>query len=557
MAPQTEAEASRADGARNPLATALVAVVALAVVGVTYWRLYYGVDVSDESFYVAVPYRLVRGARLFVDETSVAQQLVGILLYPFVHAYVSLVGVGGIVLFVRHLQFVFSLAVAASIAVGLRAVLPTRQAVLVALTAVAFVPFQIHSLSYNTVGGGLFTAGCLLGFASLREPGRWSLRLLAGLCHGVAVFAYPPLIVGVAACYLVRLGIGRRKATLALDLPALALPLAGLAAVVAVAGFGRVRADYRHSRTTSVQHFDSHKLVSVAAHEWHTLRFWYLVVPALALVALLWRRLPVAARIVVLVLPLLVLPTKLRSVTSSLEYVAHYGWLALFLLPLARRRPGAVELFAVCWLPALVAGAVTGYTSSNGGVNAGIGFFPAALVSSVFLIWTLGGRFATAPVLITLALLTWFELPVYRDGPVSTLHARVNHGAFAGLLTTAAKRDFLVRLEGTVGGFGSSCRIVFFDDFPAGYLLTRAQADTTTVWLHGRTPPSLIAYYRRHGFPDVVVELAHIPYSVTGGRNEHYRRSNPLLAMLRTRSYRLVASRRDYLVYRRSSGCSA
>jgi hypothetical protein len=37
-------------------------------------------------------------------------------------------------------------------------------------------------------------------------------------------------------------------------------------------------------------------------------------------------------------------------------------------------------------LPALLAGITTGYTSSNGAVNVGIGFFPATIVTSVFLI---------------------------------------------------------------------------------------------------------------------------------------------------------------------------
>src|SRR5262249_47559117 len=45
---------------------------ALVVVGVTYWRSWYGVDLTDESFYVVLPYRFATGARPFVDETTVA-----------------------------------------------------------------------------------------------------------------------------------------------------------------------------------------------------------------------------------------------------------------------------------------------------------------------------------------------------------------------------------------------------------------------------------------------------------------------------------------------------
>ncbi len=550
---------------RERVSKVFASLVALVVLGVGYWRLYYGVDLTDESFYVAVPWRLAHGARPFVDEAAVAQQLAAVLLYPFVWAYGSLVGVGGVVLFLRHLQFLFSLAVLVAVVVGLRPVLATPRALLVGLAAVAFVPFQIHSLSYDTLGGGLFTAGCLLGFGSLREPQRRRLRLLAGVCHGLAVFVYPPLVAAVAVCYLIRLRLAHRRArreTLAIDLPALALPLAGLAALVAGVGVDRFRSDYRQSRTTSLQHWDAHKLVTVAAHEWHTLRFSYLLFSALAVAALLWTRRREAARLVLLVLPFCMLPPRLGAVTASLEYVAHYGWLALPLLPLVRHRSGAGQLFAACWLPALVAGLATGYTSSNGGVNVGVGFFPAAIVSSTFLIWALepasaGERraLAVAPVLVTLCFLLVFEaVPVYRDGPISTLDARVESGAFAGLLTNGRKQAFLARLHADVGALVPSCRILFFDDFPAGYLLTRARADTTSVWVHGRSREELLLRsYGRRRFPDVVVELRRIPYTETTQRSERYRSTQPLLRMLRAHGYRLVVRRADYLVYRRRS----
>ena len=54
------------------LATAAVAV-ALVALAFTWRRLFLGTDLSDEGFYVAVPYRLALGARPFVDEMSILQ----------------------------------------------------------------------------------------------------------------------------------------------------------------------------------------------------------------------------------------------------------------------------------------------------------------------------------------------------------------------------------------------------------------------------------------------------------------------------------------------------
>jgi hypothetical protein len=125
-------------------------------------------------------------------------------------------------------------------------------------------------VSYDTLGRGLFTAGCLLGFWSLRDPERQGVRVLAGLCHGLAVFVYPTLIGAVVVCYVLRLGLARgraRRETLAYDLPGLALPLVGMAALFASVGLHRVLGDFRHSRTSSVRHAEPHKLVLLATHE--------------------------------------------------------------------------------------------------------------------------------------------------------------------------------------------------------------------------------------------------------------------------------------------------
>ena len=86
-----------------------VASVALATVAIlTYVRLYFGVDFTDESFYAAVPYRFVLGARPLIDETNIVQQTPGVLLYPFVLLWNSVVGTDGIILYARHLHLVFA-----------------------------------------------------------------------------------------------------------------------------------------------------------------------------------------------------------------------------------------------------------------------------------------------------------------------------------------------------------------------------------------------------------------------------------------------------------------
>ena len=109
-------------GSARAARAAIGGVCLLAVLTLTYTRLFFGIDFTDESFYIAVPLRFVMGARPLIDETNVVQQTPGIILYPFVKVYVALFGLDGIVLFARHLHLLFSAVIAAAIFVGLRPV---------------------------------------------------------------------------------------------------------------------------------------------------------------------------------------------------------------------------------------------------------------------------------------------------------------------------------------------------------------------------------------------------------------------------------------------------
>jgi hypothetical protein len=332
--------------------------------------------------------------------------------------------------------------------------------------------------------------------------------------------------------------------------------------VAATAGLDRVAADYRDSVRYLGQAGGLDKLAAVALHQAAGWRFWYLVVVALAALALAWRRRRIAAAPVLFGLPLLAWPPDADFYTASLHYVAVYGWLAVPLYLAVRRRGDALALLAGVWLPALVAGITTAYSSANGSVNFGVGFFPAAIVTTVFLVWALEEAglprwAAVAPALCVLGLLLFMGSPLYRDGPESALRVRVRGGAFAGLLTSPRKRAFLGGLQRDLARAGSRCRILFFDDFPAGYLLTSARPDTNAAWSVSVArrdvaayQSALVRYYRRRGYPGMVVMMRRIPYAApSSARVERYAPDEPLLAMLRRRRYRRVVDTFDYTVY--------
>ncbi len=517
-----------------------------------------------------------------MDETTVAQQA-GLLVFPFVWLYQLAAGVDGVVLFVRHLQFVLSLLVGTAIFVSLRSVLRSgAAALLLACTAVAFVPFDIHSLSYNTIGGGLFTVGCLLGYLSLRPRTTVAWLVVAGVCCGLAVFAYPSLVVAVVACFGLRLALEPsrwRREVVGFGVPALVVGCAAMGAVVGVAGLHDVVSGYHRSSDYLGHSGGIGKVGDVFGHEWSTLHFWYLVLPALVLLGVLWHVRRRLAPLVLVALPLLVLPGSLYNsfdsptYTATLEYVSHYGALALPLLVFVWPRAEARRLFAAVWLPALVAGFATAYSSTNGGVNFGIGFFPATLVTTAFLIWAIQDSLAATraaprpvvwPAVIVPALLVALGGAVYRDGPISNLTTAASSGPYAGIRTSLNKELFLEQFRRDLARIGPHCRIAFFRDFPAGYLLAAKRGDTNSAWIAtvapGKTEAyqrTLIRYWESHGFPDVAVLVKRIPYDARKlARKEHYRTNTPLYALVHSPMYRPLSTHYNYVTYaRRGTTC--
>jgi hypothetical protein len=502
----------------------------------------------------------------------VAQQA-ALLVVPFVWVWNELVGVDGVVLFVRHLQFLFSLLVAAAVYVSLRGVLRSGSAALLAaVAAVAFVPFDIHSLSYNTLGSGLFTAGCLLAFRSLVPRAGAGWLVVAGLCSGLAVFAYPSLVVAVIAAFAIRIGLEPprwRREIVAFGLPALVVAGVAMAAVLGSAGFHAVVDGYRRSSRYLGHTGSVGKLGDAFDHQRSTLHFWYLVLPALVLLLLAWRHRRGLAPVLLVALPLLVLPVSvghaLDSYTATLEYVAHYGALALPLLLLVWPRVEARRLFAAVWLPAFLAGLATAWSSNNGGVNFGVGFLPAIFVTTAFLTWALedasAERLALWPALVVPVLLVVLGWQVYRDGPVSTLDTTVAGGPYAGLQTSLNKKLWLEEIGRDLERLGKQCRIAFFRDFPGGYLLAHSEPDTNSAWVatvaKDKTDAyqqTLVRYWERHGLPDVIARIKRIPYeSRKLARLERYRADTPLMRLL-TSSYRPISAHYNYELYARRSG---
>ena len=519
-----------------------MAVLAIAIVALAFaWRrLFLGTDLSDEGFYVAVPYRFALGARPFVDEMNILQTA-ALFSAPFVKVYVWLAGgATGIVLFMRHLYLLWTLVVAGTVCAGFRHVVRWELALLAGLVCCTLVIAMISDLSYNTLGAGLLVIGMSLGAWALVGGGRDRLLVAAGVAQALAALAYPTLIVvlPVAAVCLVLVASGRRRRALRAWAAGALATLAAETVLLASFGVGNVLRCVRYQRA------DWSRLNSGGGPDklWHVVSgatghialFPLIVVGALA-VWLAYRRWPLA-RLLLVLAPLALLPFGEQLVSGADGFAVVYGLAApyFFLFVATERREQAARLLAWGYLPALAAALVTGYSSAGGWLAMDVGLLPAVVLSGVMLALALSPRSGeradlrrVLPVAALLALTGILAVTVVyeyqflpRAVPYAKLTVTLHGGPYAGIRTTPSRAAYLIQLRADLSCVAApSDRLLFFYQVPAFYLFWPHRVATNSVWISspkgldvnddpGPLPPATLAYYRRrHLLPDVVVRI--------------------------------------------------
>jgi hypothetical protein len=590
---------------RTSWLTLVVVLVVLGAIGFTEWRLWQGVDLVDESYYVAVPYRFSLGARPFLDETGVLQ-VPTLLTYPLIKPFVAAQGgqANGIMMYTRHLYLVFVLCIAASVFFALRRLVRWQFALLLATLYVTFVLFELTQLSYNTMGAGFLTLGVAVGIQAFVgakgdllpdiDERRRLIRVgLAGLAHGLAGFAFPTLWVMVpvfaASLWMIvrttRRGDGRLKASsrrqaaliLGAYCGAAALVLAVEASLVLSYGLSNVRRCLSAS-VDGAQKLGQvggwPKLVKVLQGFWRVL--WsrpYFLVGALVLY-LIYRRWPRLGRSLLIVLPVALFLGGERDLLKAAGFVIIMAfitpWLFLF-LPSGRRRIATVLLLWTT-IPAIVAGVVTGWTSAEGYPHAAVGMMPALMVAGVFFCWafqaawsdTSASTFAShsrglsvgvtclaITALIAITIVYQFQY-IARFVPYSQLTAWIDSGPYEGVHTTSQRKAYLEQLAADLASQTTPRdRLLVYQQLPGAYLLWPYRVASNSVWLGSgeetaQLPKSTIEWLRHNRVAPDVVLITVPPGSL----------SNAQYVKLHGQGlgYSVSLRRADYVLLRRPAG---
>ena len=563
---------------------AAVAVAAVAAVLVVTWlRLFKGMDFQDESYYVLIPWRWALGDKPFVQEQNLAQ-IPGFVMYPFVKlfAVIRAYDVTGYVLYMRHLYLLMTAGVAVTVFLLLRRLVRWELGALAATVYVTYIFWATPQLSYNTIALAFLTLGAAFGaWVVLLGKGR-RFAVASGAAFGVAVAAYPSLLFIVPFCaVLFVFAQGRRAAAMVAqgafvhppdpDGPptgrsawrALSAWVLGGALVLVPLGlvmlsFGPrnlVRSWQATMSGARVLHQlgGASKALAVAQGFWRFITARPDLIVAALLVYLVFLRWPRLGRVLLATLPASLWLAAQRAMLGASGYAQAYALMAPFLylfVPRERRETGA-KLLIWIWAPAMMAGAMTAYTSAAGYVNSAVGLAPALIASGLFLAWALEavGRPPTpapgssAPLLrpgdgeaglpsapSSSAGVPWLALAVLiaivgvtvavnfqfqqRDVAYGELTSRFDSGPWWGIKVTPERRRLM-------DGFAADLReqalpddkLLVIYEGSGYYLYWNGAIAANTYWLGvdaktGDLPQTTVSYYRRHRIvPTLVVNL--------------------------------------------------
>jgi len=170
----------------------------LAALAFNLWKLPLGFGDGDEAFYLTIPARLLRGDALLADEWHLSQ-FSGLLLYPLMLLRSLFTDSSdGVVMYFRYCYLAAQFLTSALIYFYMSKLSNRLAATLAAALFMLFCPYQIYTLSYNTMGLMSFTLAFLSYIYAPRcKTGKSRVFNLAfsGFMYACSVLCSPALAV--------------------------------------------------------------------------------------------------------------------------------------------------------------------------------------------------------------------------------------------------------------------------------------------------------------------------------------------------------------------------
>ena len=477
----------------------------------TIYRLFFGVDFTDESYWIVMGLRFARGDKPFVDELFI-NQTGALITLPLIKAFYHIRnGTDGIVLYSRLLYFLSSLFVAYAIYACLSTRFPKITSLLMALPAVLILPLNIPNLGYNSIGSLGFMLGVFSGLTALWGKRRVPL-LIAGIAHALSVIAYPPLLIPVFFFFTILVFKSTKRFV--------SLALYGLGFFMTVAAFLPVflsaadaLTDSMRYTTTSFDHGGGiRKLVLVLQHMFYSNVRMRMVLLLLCTTGILLLRpkFQKFGSFLLLFFPISFVALFTDVMFTQIWFVFYFALLFPLWFLFSPESKENKDLFFYIWAPSFVASLTIGWSSSSAPINGVLGL-PAAFIVSALLFYSLLPKpwalFSHLSLLVLLLLTQFSGKAFYRDGNFSQLTYPIPSGPYQGLFTTPEKYRYLEEITRDIRRYDNQHGRIVFYEFPAGYLISSMRPGINSAWIRNisRGKDYYLRYYERHSHPDNIV----------------------------------------------------
>ncbi len=541
-------------------------IITLSVV-----RIHYGVEIIDESFYLAIAYRFAQGDIPLVDEYNIIQTA-SFITYPLVKAYLLINGsTEGIMLYIHNCFLLFLVAYFFIIYLVLQSFLPKKIAVMAALPCLFFVPFNLYSFSYNSMGSAFLTLGLFLGIRSIliKQYSR-AITFLSGLCHGLCVLAYPSFIIPVGLFFLIRIWHEKQNKKILLYIAGGLLSSFVAMPFLIYAGVDQIKTVLNYINSIGKHAGGLEKFEKIYGQFYHLTYTWFIYLVTLAIFYSFIRiRFFVGIWVTLLILIsfIYLLLQTMFGQSGSLFSVFYFSIIGVTVYLFIHKNYLARRFFLFVLIPSIVAAITGSWTSSNGLVNIGLGAFSGSIATSV-LVYIFIRKFAKSEwheffsIIIFCSfsyVIMMYTFITTSEGRISELKYLMDKGPFKGIFTTLEKKELLDSVYVDIKELEKNGKnVLFYDDFPAGYLFTSMRAASPTLWIF--TPhlyktldrESVIKYMNEQRMPDYVFRINGALIDSHVFIERKYLPNEPVDKLVYSDAFTPIIARKWYTIFRRS-----
>ncbi len=477
--------------------TYLMVIISIFVFFIRFANIIFGINFTDESSYIVIPYRFALGELPFINEL-LPHQTSGILLAPIYKLYLYLNGSNsGIVIFSRFLYSIISLVFAIYIYKSLRKELPKFTSWLATLLYISFVPFGIHALSYNSIVMFLFSYHIIELYKYLMKDNELKTLSVLSLVitNCIAVFVYPTIVIPIVISLFIFISIYKYKLRFFLTY------VSGILSVIL--GLYCLLSGYDFIPLLNVKNYSE----SLAAMNWGGgMGKFYEILNYLYWVSLF------PYSLVLLFLPKLFLG---RDDFNEIFYLSQISLIIIGVIFFWGEYPGTIQCFMgvngllslliyrnhfkfsngiyLLSLSSLAGGICTAWTSGNGSLNFIVGF-SGSIISYIYIVNSLRKERdkrcylneCCSFLICGLIVILFIKDLVfnYWGEDFDKLTTLVSEGPYKGIYSDLESVNFLKDITNDIDKLPHNVSSIFFDhSFPAGHLLTSLPSASCTSWM--------------------------------------------------------------------------